>query len=213
MKILPVLLFVCFVSVLSSGCSTKFFNGGYEEDFTECPGHETGGCSSVEDAHNSAVKAQRNKEKANIKKYSGGEYDGAFDDAYGQKPLPILLEELQKCIEKEDKECIKTKKEAIEFHNRFAEDRAAAKNKYQSEMKEESMKFSAFAQEAYGGNRPRPVRTGDSMMELTMLPYETESGALASSRTFWFVVEEGQWSWGTLTNPKKEFRGRIGGLQ
>ena len=213
MRKFPILVLVCFLTVFTSGCSSKFFNGGYEEDFSECPNAPYGGCSSVEDAHNSAIQSARNKEAAFIKKHSGGEYDGVFDDAYGQKPLSILLDELQECIKKKDNKCIDERKEAIEFHNRLAEDRATAKNRYQAELKEENMRFSSFANESYGSNRPRPVRTGDKMMELTMLPYETESGALASSRTFWFVVEEGQWGWGNLSKPKKSFRGSIGGIE
>ena len=213
MKISRVLILLSLVVLLSSGCSTKLFNGGYDEDFTDCPRSSTGGCTSVEEAHSRAIKDAMNRERSAIHRYSGGEYNGVFDDAYGQKPLPMLLSELQECIEDGDDKCIKEKKEAIEFHNRLAEDRATAKSQYQSELKEEAMKFSAFERESYGENRPRPVRTGDKMMELTMLPYETESGALASSRTFWFVVEEGQWSWGKPVS-SKTFRGTgLGSIQ
>ena len=207
-----ILLCVFALVSLSSGCSTKLFNGGYDEDFTECPYSSDGGCKSVEDAHSDAVQSAKNKERASIHKYSAGEYDGAFDDAYGQKPLSILLEELQKCVEKKDKDCIRTKKEAIEFHNKYAEERVNASRQYKAELREEELKFSAFQQESYGENRPRPVRSNDKMMELTMLPYETDSGALASSRTFWFVVESGQWSWGNPTR-SKSFKSQLGGIQ
>ena len=194
-----------------SGCSAKIFNAGYDTDFYECPRNDNGQCMSVEDAHMSAVEAQINKENALVARY-GGEagYGVDGDDFEDQKPLDVLIKQLEKCAGKKDSECVKKTKKEIAVYERRTEDRAVARKAFKEDMEEQTVKM-AMLQKQAASEPGMPFRTGDKLMELTLIPYETESGALASSRKFWLVVEEGSWSFDTIGKSKPKHV--IGGLR
>ena len=209
------LFLLVLLATFASGCSAKIFNGGYDTEFYDCPRADNGQCMSVEDAHQSAIDAQRSKENKFIEKY-GAEVslgaDSEDDDFNGEKkPLAAMTAQLATCARKKDNDCVKKMQSEIAAYERRSEDRAVARKLYKEDLEEQTLKMAMLQRQAAGAPG-MPFRTGDKLMELTLLPYETESGALASSRKFWMVVEEGSWSFEPLTG-KGRTKHVIGGLE
>jgi hypothetical protein len=186
------------------GC-TKMLNGGYESDFTECPRSELGQCMSVEDAHADATEATyggagRGSGGGGGDRYDASYYAGSFpagdDENSSQKPLEVLIDELKQCVKDNDAKCAASREKEIEAYNRKREDRILAGKQFKEDLEEHSLKMASLITEANDGDMP--LRTDDRYMELTLLPYKTDTGAMASSRKSWFVVEEGEWGFGPL---------------
>jgi hypothetical protein len=166
---------------------------------------------SVEDAHMSAVEAQMSKEQAAVARYGGDmKYGIDEEDFENQKPLDALVKDLERCARKKDSDCVKKIKKEIAVYERRTEDRAVARKAFKEDLEEQTVKM-AMLQKQAADSPGMPFRTGDKLMELTLLPYETESGALASARKFWLVVEEGSWSFESLGKAKPKHS--IGGLR
>jgi hypothetical protein len=178
-------------------------NGGYETDFTECPRSEFGQCMSVEDAHLNAAEAtygDRGRKGGGGDRYDASYYSGTFpegdDENSSQKPLEVLIDELKKCAKDDDSKCVASREREIEAYNRKTEDRTLARKQFKEDLEGNGLKMASLIASTNEGDVP--MRTEDRYMELTLLPYKTETGAMASSRKYWFVVEEGQWGFGPL---------------
>jgi hypothetical protein len=195
-----------FVVCMGGGC-TKMLNGGYETDFTECPRSENGSCMSVEEAYlNATENTYGGKTRPGMgrggpaDRYDASYYEGSFpegdDENNSQKPLEVLIEELKDCVEEKDSKCVASREKEIEAYERKSEDRALARKLFKEDMERQSMKTAVLFRESGAGDAPQ--RSDDKYMELTLLPYQTETGAMASSRKYWFVVEEGRWDFGPL---------------
>ncbi|MDR3176938.1 MAG: TraV family lipoprotein [Desulfovibrio sp.] len=191
-------------------------NGGYETDFTDCPRAETGECMSVEQAHLNAREKTFGGEysRRGADRYGADEYEGAFpegdDENSSQKPLEVLIAELKDCVREKDNKCMESREKEIEAYNRKIEDRAVARRQFKEDLEQRSMKSTlpANASRSWG---EMPLRTEDRMMELVLLPYQTETGAMASARKYWFVIEEGQWGFDPLgKDAGKRTIGRLG---
>ncbi|MDR2124681.1 MAG: TraV family lipoprotein [Desulfovibrio sp.] len=195
---------LCFLlfCATGSGC-TKMLNGGYETDFTECPRADNGQCMSVEDAHESASEATyggAGRRGGGGDRYDASYYGGAFPtgdaENSSQKPLEVLIDELKQCAEAKDSKCVASREKEIEAYNRKSEDRTLARRRFKEDLENNTLKMASLITASNEGETP--MRTEDRYMELTMLPYKTDTGAMASTRKYWFVVEEGEWGFGPL---------------
>jgi hypothetical protein len=198
-----VLRYALLVLLLSCSACTKMLNGGYETDFTECPRSELGQCMSVEDAHESASEATyggNGRKGGGGDRYDASYYSGAFpvgdDENSSQKPLEVLIDELKQCAKDKDSKCVASREKEIEAYNRKTVDRTLARKQFKEDLEGHTLKMASLIAASNDGDMP--IRSEDRYMELILLPYKTETGAMASSRKYWFVVEEGEWGFGPL---------------
>lgn len=206
MKYLATFLFF-IISMSLSGCAKTL--GIYETEYG-CPQTESGECVSVENAHSAATGAIPGKD-AIISEYIP---DPAEEEEFLVQEVgnfDALLGEYDKCVKKkgqghDDCQDIQNK---LKGHYLSAEDRGRSKELHGVSMQERVTQLAMMSAMASGSSTTIPVRQPDTVMELHILPYRTDNGTLASERTMWVVVQEGQWTWATKENQGRS-RPRLG---
>jgi len=178
---------------------------GYKSDYS-CPQMQDGKCVSLETAMQEAV----DKSVSDNAKISGAK----VESNYAPDPVEertFLLKDVknfdsvvlayEKCVRDASGSCSKERAAVMDYYS-SAEDRGRAKEVHSTNMEERSTKLAAM-EKLVSGSGTVPIRQQDAIMQITIMPYQTESGALVSERTIWVVVQPGNWSWATNIGNKK----------
>lgn len=201
-------LLLCGLLFSLLGCARTM--GVYETDFG-CPQNEAGECLPVDKAHDKAVQESNGKEVL----VSDYRPDPIEEEEFIIKDVGDfsgLLLEYDKCIRKNSvKECDAQRARLMEQY-RTAEDRGRAKELHGVAMQERVTRLAAMEAVVNGGSNTVPIRQPDAIMELHIMPYRTNFGALASERVIWVVVQEGEWTWAT-SEGKANARPKLGATQ
>lgn len=209
------LLLVLAVFTLS-GCASMLPYG----DTYDCPQMEKGQCVSVEAAHDYAITGHYPGTVAGapspandaalaeaIENYKKAVLKGKTEEIdRRQKGLMQIvtpgqasefseaLEEYKKAIKSSEKKKIAEAEEKLyDIHARAV---AAARD---SARLEHSISSEATRQEYLGryaqGQKTEAVLMPPVVMEVYILPYQTEFNTLAGERTMWVTVEPARWTW------------------
>lgn len=183
------------VLLLISGCASVMpYSGSFS-----CPQTEGGVCASVPDVHRAAVLATGGAGGQSRSSSSSSRVDGVEASTSADAAFNAALTAYKDCL-RSARDCVAKEKEV----------RVRAKELKEgtrSRVKEEKNLGVPGSSDKDG----QPSRTPDTLMEVHILPYETETGELVSERRMWIVVEPGGWS--GVTNPAKTSAPDLGQVQ
>jgi len=198
-----------FASFLLASCATM---DGYNSEFS-CPQKENGKCVSVQSAYEESLAAAEHGEKgAKQVIESAWAPDPAEERAFLQndvKNFDSVVTTYEKCLKDPEHRSCEKERQAVKDYYNTAEDRGRAKEVHSTNMEERLTKIAAMEQIAEGSGI-MPVRQADAVMQVTIMPYQTDDGFMVSERTLWVVVAPGQWTWTTNIGSKKSKNPKLG---
>ena len=214
MKKVFYLFVLCFSLFVMSGCGKL---GIYESDFG-CPQGEDGECLPIEDAYQKSL-GIGNSGSGKSSSPKGDVVHTNFDpDPVAErnfvmndvKNFDSTMARYEECLRDNDGKSSKCEKERIAVMEYYstAEDRGRAKEVHGTNMRERVTKLAAMENMVSGGSNVVPVREPDTVMEVFIMPYQTESGVLVSERVMWVVVKPGNWTW--ATNIGSTYKSKLG---
>jgi type IV conjugative transfer system lipoprotein TraV len=190
-----------------TGCASTL--GIYDTEY-DCPDRENGQCLPVEKAMEAAIQEDATRAKETV--ISDFRPDPVEEEAFLLKDVAdfkAILLAYDKCVSKNSISECRAERDKLLNQYASAEDRGRAKELHGVSMQERVAKIAAMEAVVSGGSNTVPVRQPDTIMELHVMPYKTNFGALASERVIWVVVQEGEWTWAT-TEGKPGARSKLG---
>jgi len=167
---------VVVMTTFMAGCSAM----PYKTEFS-CPEGEKGQCTSVQNAYEYVRKVEDDPDS--VKRTA--DEPGDFGD---------LLSKYERCVERKDSRCMREMENKITTMFQAAKQVGVDAERMNQQAMEEDTRRDMLRKYATG-RESQAVFMPPTVMEVFILPYQTESGALAGERTFWLTLNQGKWVW------------------
>lgn len=187
------IIVLAMLLMLLGGCAKTM--GVYDNEFS-CPRNAEGECLSVEEAHTKALQAGEPGLPGErvISDYKPDPLDEELSLKEDMANFETTFKAYEKCIKGKNSDKCEDERLRVMNYYLTAEDRGQAKILHSVSMQERVTRLAAMEAMVDGGSNTVPVRQPDTVMELHIMPYNTDFGAM-SERVVWVVVQEGQWTW------------------
>lgn len=110
------------------------------------------------------------------------------------------------CPQMENGQCVSVVnayKDAVNANNKDIQLEPAHQEKVELDFKREDLRIELINKYIATENKTQATRTPAIIMELLIMPYQTDFNSLASERTIWLTVQEETWIWTKNTNSNK----------
>lgn len=179
------MIVVCLLLISTGACSKMIMP--YKSDYG-CPNKDSGMCASVDVVHQDVRKTELSTPQT--LRSIDGIYESNSTDS---EEFSLLMNKYQKAITKEDKDEIARLAVVINEKYRGSIKVGELRKKIEMDMSKAASQHQVVQKLVEGSRKNGPQRTDAVKMQVTVIPYETQSGYYADARHMWVIVEESSW--------------------